>query len=152
MLVSISRSNGVNVITGEGLAEALEGIEVIIDTATQESSDQTAATEFFKTSAAQPRRGPAPMPGVERIVVISIIGIDAFEGGYNAAKLAQERGAASTGPLPVRILRASQFHEFVAQLVEWTTRDGVNYRPRVPDPADRPARGRRGPRRPRRGG
>ena len=126
-VVAISRSNGVNVITGDGLTEALAGVDVIVDTATQDSADQTAATEFFTTSAANLQRAGADA-GVERIVLISIIGIDTFEGGYNAAKLAQE-AALLEGPLPVRILRATQFHEFVAQLVEWTTQDGVSYVP-----------------------
>jgi uncharacterized protein YbjT (DUF2867 family) len=48
--------------------------------------------------------------------------------GYNAAKVAHER-AARSGAIPVRILRAAQFHEFVAQLVEWSTQGGVSYLP-----------------------
>jgi uncharacterized protein YbjT (DUF2867 family) len=65
---------------------------------------------------------------VKRIVVVSIIGIDKFRGGYNAAKVAQERTLLE-GPLPVRIVRAAQFHEFVEPLVGWTIQDGVAYVP-----------------------
>ena len=126
-VVPISRSNGVDVITGDGLAKALDGVEVIIDAATQDTPDQDAATEFFTTSAANLQRAGAEA-GVERIVLISIIGIDKFEGGYNAAKLAQEN-ALIDGPVPVRILRASQFHEFVEQFVGWVTQDGVSHVP-----------------------
>jgi uncharacterized protein YbjT (DUF2867 family) len=56
--------------------------------------------------------------GVQRIVVVSIIGTDRFTTGYVAAKVAHER-AMQSGPIPVRILRAAQLHEFVAPLVEW---------------------------------
>jgi uncharacterized protein YbjT (DUF2867 family) len=55
---------------------------------------------------------------VKRIVLVSIIGIDKFKTGYNAAKLAQEK-AALEGPIPTRIVRAAQFHEFVEQLLDW---------------------------------
>ena len=39
-VVAISRANGVDVITGEGLAAALEGVEVVIDTSTGPSAEQ----------------------------------------------------------------------------------------------------------------
>src|SRR4029453_11591679 len=86
-VVPIARSKGVDVVSGEGLDEALAGAETIIDTATGPSPDQEAATEFFTASARNLQRAAA---GVKRIVVVSIIGIDKFQGGYNAAKVAQE--------------------------------------------------------------
>jgi uncharacterized protein YbjT (DUF2867 family) len=61
---------------------------------------------------------------------VSIIGIDKFQGGYNAAKVAQEQTLLE-GPLPVRIVRAAQFHEFVEPLVGWTIQDGVAYVPEM---------------------
>ena len=127
-VVAISRSSGVDVISGDGLEEALAGVERVVDLATGPTPDQAEATEFFTTSAANLQRA-ASAAGVKGIVVVSIIGIDKFEGGYNAAKLAQERTLLA-GPLPVRIVRASQFHEFVSDLVGWMTKDGVAY---VPD-------------------
>ena len=63
---------------------------------------------------------------MQRIVVVSIIGIDRFEGGYNAAKLGQER-ATQAGPIPVRVLRAAQFHEFVEVLMDWGRQGDVGY-------------------------
>ncbi len=122
-VVPIARSKGVDVITGEGLEQALAGVETIIDAATGPSPDQQAATEFFTTSARSLQRAGAAA-GVKRIVLVSSIGIDRFRSGYNAAKLAQER-ALLEGPLPVRIVRAAQFHEFVCELVGWMTQDGV---------------------------
>jgi uncharacterized protein YbjT (DUF2867 family) len=87
------------------------------------------ATEFFTASARNLQRAGAAA-GVKGIVVVSIIGVDKFEGGYNAAKVAQEQ-ALLEGPLPVRIVRAAQFHEFVDQLVGWTIQDGVAYLPEM---------------------
>jgi uncharacterized protein YbjT (DUF2867 family) len=124
-VVKISRSGGVDVITGEGLAEALEGVDVIVDAATGPTPDEREATEFFTTSARNLQQ-EAERAGVGRIVLVSIIGIDRFTGGYNAAKVAQEQ-AHESGSVPVRILRAAQFHEFVAQLVEWGTQGDVSY-------------------------
>src|SRR6266511_1226920 len=115
----MSRSTGVDVTTGEGLAEALEGVECVIDAATGPSPDQGAATEFFTASARNLQRAGAAA-GAKRIVVVSIIGIDKFQGGYNAAKVAQEQTLLE-GPLPVRIVRAAQFHEFFDQFVGWMT-------------------------------
>ena len=59
---------------------------------------------------------------------MSIIGIDRFTAGFLAAKKVHER-AMLAGPIPVRILRAAQFHEFVPELVDWGTQDGVSYVP-----------------------
>jgi uncharacterized protein YbjT (DUF2867 family) len=67
---------------------------------------------------------------VQRIVVVSIVGSDRFAGGYVAAKIAHEQ-AMLAGPIPVRILRAAQFHEFVPQMLEWGRQDDVLYVPRM---------------------
>jgi uncharacterized protein YbjT (DUF2867 family) len=124
-VVPISRSQGVDVITREGLDQALTGVDTIIDVSTQSSPDEQAATEFFVTSTRNLQEAGA-RAGVRRLVVVSIIGIDKFEGGYNAAKVAQER-AAQDGPIPARIVRAAQFHEFVEELMRWGTQGDVAY-------------------------
>ncbi|HEX5782022.1 MAG TPA: NAD(P)H-binding protein [Solirubrobacteraceae bacterium] len=124
-VVPISRSNGVDVITGEGLDEALAGVECVVDAATGPSPDEQQATEFFTTSARNVQAA-ADQAGVRRIVLISIVGIDRFSGGYNAAKVIQEQEHL-VGPVPVRILRATQFHEFVEQLMDWGRQGDVSY-------------------------
>jgi uncharacterized protein YbjT (DUF2867 family) len=124
-VVPISRSHGVDAITGEGLDHALTGVETIIDLATGPSPDQQAATEFFTTSARNLQEA-GDRAGVRRLVLVSIIGIDAFEGGYNAAKVAQEQ-VHLAGPIPTRIVRAAQFHEFVEELMRWGTQGDVSY-------------------------
>src|SRR5918998_5214854 len=128
-VVAMARSTGVDLITGAGLADALEGVEVIVDAATGPSPDEREATEFF-TTAARNLQEAAVAAGVQRMVVVSIVGIDRFDAGYNAAKLAQER-AALLGPIPARILRATQFHEFVGQIVEWGRQGDVSYVPKM---------------------
>jgi uncharacterized protein YbjT (DUF2867 family) len=128
-VVPISRTHGVDLISGAGLDEALAGVECVVDAATGPSSDQAEATEFFTTAArnlqAAGRRG-----GVERIVVVSIIGCDRFSAGYNVAKVAHER-ALEAGPIPVRVVRAAQFHEFVPLMLEWRTQGDVVSVPRM---------------------
>lgn len=126
-VVPISRSTGVDVVTADGLATALEGVEIVIDTATGPSPDETEATEFF-TASARNMTELGERAGVKTIVLVSIIGIDTFNGGYGAAKLVQERTLLA-GPIPTRILRASQFHEFIPQLVEWGRTGDVSYVP-----------------------
>ena len=128
-VVGMSRSNGVDVVTGEGLAEALTGVEYVIDAASGPSPDQAQATEFFESSARN-LQAFGERAGVQRMIVVSIIGCDRFTAGYNVAKAAQERAMLS-GPVPVRILRAAQFHEFVAQLVDWGRQGDVSYVPRM---------------------
>jgi len=128
-VVAMSRSGGVDVVSGDGLAEALAGVECVIDVATGSSPEQEAATEFF-TTAARNLHEAGERAGVQRMVVVSIIGTDRFTAGYGAAKVAHERAMLS-GPIPVRVLRAAQFHEFVAQLVEWGRQGEVSYVPKM---------------------
>ena len=126
-VVPMSRATGVDVITREGLPQALSGVECIIDATTGPSPEEAAATEFF-TMATRNIHEVGAAAGVERLVVVSIIGCDRFSAGYNVAKVAHEQSALA-GPLPARILRAAQFHEFVGQLLDWGTQDGVAYVP-----------------------
>ena len=128
-VVPISRSNGVDVITGDGLATALEGVEVVIDTSTGPSAEQGPATEFFLTATRNLEEEGAKA-GVRRLVLVSIIGVDKSAGGYGAAKLAQER-AVLAGPVPGRILRAAQFDEFVEVLMGWGRQGDVVYLPKM---------------------
>jgi uncharacterized protein YbjT (DUF2867 family) len=124
-VVPMSRASGVDVVTGKGLAEALAGAECVIDAATGPSPERDAATEFF-TAAARNLHSAGERTGVRRMVEVSIVGCDRFTGGYGAAKVAHEEAMLS-GPIPVRVLRAAQFHEFVSQLVEWGTQGDVSY-------------------------
>ena len=126
-VVPISRTHGVDVITGAGLADALAGVESLVDTATGPSPEQQAASEFFATATAN-LQAAGTRAGVLRIIVVSIINTDRLQGGYAIAKVAHER-AMLAGPIPARVLRAAQFHEFVEQLVQWGTQGDVAHVP-----------------------
>jgi uncharacterized protein YbjT (DUF2867 family) len=128
-VVPLSRTTGVDVITGTGLAAALRGVEVVVDAATGPSAEQQPATDFFVT-AAQNLQKAGVRAGVREAVVVSIIGTDRFAGGYGAAKVAHEQ-AWRSGPVPVRIVRAAQFHEFVGQLLDWGSRGDVTVVPQM---------------------
>jgi uncharacterized protein YbjT (DUF2867 family) len=128
-VVAMSRSTGVDVITGEGVADALTGVEIVIDTATGPSPDQQQATEFFTTAAAN-LHAAGEKAGVQRMVEVSIIGADRYAAGYSAAKVAHEQ-AMLAGPIPVSILRAAQFHELVELLMAWGRQGDVVYVPEM---------------------
>jgi uncharacterized protein YbjT (DUF2867 family) len=128
-VVAMSRSTGVDLVTGRGLSEALAGVDSVIDAASQPSPDEKAATEFFIASARN-LQDAGERAGVQGIVVVSIIGCDRFAAGYNVAKVAQEQ-ALESGPIPVRVLRAAQFHEFVPQLVDWGRQGEVSQVPKM---------------------
>ncbi len=128
-VVEISRGLGVDVITREGLADALAGVDSVVDATTSPSPEEKEATAFF-TTAARNLHAVGEAAGVQRIVGVSIINTDRFTNGYGAAKIAHER-ALEAGPLPVTILRAAQFHEFVGQLLQWGRQDDVSYVPKM---------------------
>jgi uncharacterized protein YbjT (DUF2867 family) len=127
-VVVLSRSVGVDIVSGDGLADALAGVQTIVDVTNSPSQDERAATDFFVAAAGNLQRIGAH-GDVDHIVTLSIVGIDGIPTGYYAAKLAHERVAGS-GPVPATILRATQFHEFPAQMIGWTADHGVA---RLPD-------------------
>jgi uncharacterized protein YbjT (DUF2867 family) len=115
----LSRRTGVDVQRGDGLDAALQGVDVVVDTLNAESMSRSKATAIFEATARRLQRAGAAQ-GVSRLVTLSIVGIDRVPGfGYYQAKLAQE-AAALEGPLPVTIVRATQFHEFPAQVLART--------------------------------
>jgi uncharacterized protein YbjT (DUF2867 family) len=128
-VVRMSRSTGVDVVTGEGLSEALAGVDCIVDAASWPSNEQGPATEFF-LAATRNLQEQGERAGVQRIVVVSIIGADRVTSGYIASKIPHEE-AMQSGPIPVRILRAAQFHEFVPLFLEWGRQGDVVYVPEM---------------------
>ena len=127
-VVPISRTHGIDVVTAVGLEQALLGVDCIVDAATGPSPDEAEATSFF-TAASRNLHEAGHAAGVQRMLVVSIVGIDGWTDGYGRAKLVHERTALA-GPIPARILRATQFHEFVGTLLDWGTQDEVGH---VPD-------------------
>ncbi|APE35297.1 epimerase [Nocardia mangyaensis] len=127
-IVEITRSAGIDVHSGKGLAAALTGVDVVVDAVNAATTETTAVTEFFG-AVARTVAAAAHAAGVRRVVVVSIIGIDGFTAGHYAGKLVQER-AYREGPVPVHIVRAAQFHEFAEMMLEWTTQDDLAEIPR----------------------
>lgn len=114
--VVASPSTGVNTITGQGLAEVLEGAQVVVDVANSPSFEDRAVLEFFETSGRNLLAAEADA-GVEHHVALSIVGTDRLpENGYFRAKLAQE-DLIKASKIPYTILRATQFFEFIAGIV-----------------------------------
>jgi uncharacterized protein YbjT (DUF2867 family) len=118
--LAASPDTGVNTITGEGLAEALEGARAVVDVANAPMSDDAAVMDFFQTSSRNLLAAEAAA-GVKHHVALSIVGADRLpESGYLRAKLAQE-DAVKTASVPYTILRATQFFEFIGSLADSST-------------------------------
>jgi uncharacterized protein YbjT (DUF2867 family) len=125
-LVPASPATGVNTITGEGLAEAVEGADVVVDVSNAPVWDDDAVMEFFTTSSRNQLAAERDAD-VGHHVAVSIVGADRLpDSGYLRAKVAQE-AEIEAGSVPYTILRATQFFEFLRQIVE-TGADGDSVR------------------------
>jgi uncharacterized protein YbjT (DUF2867 family) len=109
---------GVNLLTGEGLAEAVDGAQVVVDVANAPAWDDAAVLDFFETSSHNLLEAEMAA-GVRHHVTLSVVGADrlAAESGYMRAKIAQEE-LVKAGPIPYTIVRATQFFEFIGRIAE----------------------------------
>jgi uncharacterized protein YbjT (DUF2867 family) len=124
--LAASPDTGVNTITGEGLAGALEGAQAVVDVANAPMSDDAAVMDFFQTSSRNLLAAEAAA-GVKHHVALSIVGADRLpQSGYLRAKVAQEE-AVKTASVPYTILRATQFFEFIGGIADSST-DGDTVR------------------------
>jgi uncharacterized protein YbjT (DUF2867 family) len=115
--VPASPSTGVDTITGEGLAEVLTGADAVVDVANAPVWEDDAVREFFTTSTRN-LLAAERSAGVSHHLAVSIVGCDRLpESGYLRAKVAQE-AEIEAGGVPYTILRATQFFEFLAQIVD----------------------------------
>jgi uncharacterized protein YbjT (DUF2867 family) len=115
-VVVLARATGVNLMTGDGLEHQLDGVEAVADVLSVATSAADKATEFFTTTTRTLLEAEYAA-GVRHHVLLSIVGIDDIPFGYYVGKVAQER-AVEDGKVPFTILRATQFHEFGAQMVD----------------------------------
>ena len=128
-VVASSRSSGVDVLTGEGLADALAGADALVDVTNSPSFEAYPVMEFFTTSASN-LVDAARRAGVGHYIALSIVGVDGLpESAYFRAKVAQEKIIAESG-IPYSIVRATQFAEFTDEIIESMT---VANEVRVPD-------------------
>ena len=115
-VVVLTRADGIDVFTGHGLDAALEGVDAVVDCTSTRARDAEATRRFFGTVATNLQTAAA-RTGVRRVVTLSIVGLESMAGrAHYAGKLAQER-ASRAGAVPATILRATQFHDFGAQLM-----------------------------------
>src|SRR5829696_1536787 len=111
-VIAASPASGINTITGEGLKEALEGAQVVVDLANSPSFENKAVLEFFETSGHNLLAAEAAA-GVRHHVALSIVGADRTpDNGYFRAKVAQEKLIETSG-IPYTIIRSTQFLEFL---------------------------------------
>jgi uncharacterized protein YbjT (DUF2867 family) len=116
-VVAASRSTGVDVLTGEGLGEALSGADALVDVANSPSFDDDPVMEFFSTSSTN-LVAAAKAAGVGHYVALSIVGVDGLpDSGYMRAKVVQEKVITESG-LPYTIVRATQFAEFTDAITD----------------------------------
>src|SRR5262249_52224861 len=119
-VVAASPSSGVNTITGEGLAKALTGAQVLVDVSNAPSWEDKAVLEFFETSGRNLLAAEATA-GVGHHVALSVVGTDRLlASGYFRAKMAQEN-LIKASKIPFTIVRATQFFEFVGGIAQFST-------------------------------
>src|SRR5438045_2448120 len=124
--VAASPSRGVNAITGEGVAAAMEGASVVVDVSNSPSFEYRAALEFFQTSTRN-LQDAETAAGVGHHVALSVVGTDRLaESGYFRAKVAQE-ALIKDSSIPYSIVHATQFFEFVKSIADAAT-DGNTVR------------------------
>jgi uncharacterized protein YbjT (DUF2867 family) len=117
-VVAASPSSGVNAVTGEGLAGALAGAQVVVDVANAPSWDDQAVLTFFETSSRNLLAAEAAA-GVKHHVALSVVGTERLlDSGYFRAKMAQEKLIEAAAKIPHTIVRATQFFEFMGGIAQ----------------------------------
>ncbi|WP_426162216.1 SDR family oxidoreductase [Pseudoduganella sp. R-34] len=123
-VLAASPGTGVNAVTGDGLAAALAGAEVVVDVANSPSFAPADVLDFFQKSSHNLGKAEKEA-GVRHHVALSIVGTDRLpENGYFAAKVAQEELVKQNG-VPYTILRATQFMEFLAAIGQSSAVEGT---------------------------
>lgn len=116
-VIAASPASGVNTITGEGLASALEGAAIVVDVANSPSFEDKAVLEFFETSGKN-LLAAEKIAGVQHHIALSVVGTDRLaESGYFRAKIAQEKLIREAG-LPYTIVHSTQFFEFLGGIAK----------------------------------
>lgn len=125
-VLAASPDSGVNTLTGEGLAEALAGAQVVVDVANSPSFEDDAVMRFFQTSTRNLLNAEA-VAGVRHHVALSVVGTERLqESGYFRAKMAQE-DLVKASSMPYTVLRSTQFFEFITRIAQESA-DGKSLR------------------------
>ena len=153
----LARSRGVDVSTGEGLDEALVGVDVVIDVTNAQAADAEKTRNLFATAtrnilarqtahtkAWAARSGLSPhffsasrtakaeqRARVKHHALLSIVGLARIEGNAHYAGKRLQEEILLSGPIPLTIQRATQFHEFAGMVVDWTRQGNVATAPPI---------------------
>jgi len=123
-VITASPNTGVNTVTGEGLSDALDGAEVVVDLANSPSFEDRAAMDFF-AAAGRNITAAEQAVGVRHHVALSVVGTDRLQdSGYFRAKLVQEQLIAASR-IPFTLIRATQFFEFLRGIAQSATEGDV---------------------------
>jgi uncharacterized protein YbjT (DUF2867 family) len=118
--LAASPGSGVNTLTGQGLAAALDGASAVVDVSNSPSFEDAAVLEFFQTSTRNLLAAESAA-GVGHYVALSVVGAGRLpDSGYLRAKLAREK-LIEDSPIPHSIVHATQFFEFVGRIADEAT-------------------------------
>jgi uncharacterized protein YbjT (DUF2867 family) len=118
--VAAAPNTGVNALTGEGLAQALAGADVVVDVSNSPSFEEKAATDFFQTAGRNLIAAEAEAR-VKHHVALSVVGTDRLQdSGYFRAKQGQE-ALIKESPIPYSLVHATQFFEFIRTIAQFST-------------------------------
>ena len=129
--IAASPKSGVNTLTGEGLAEVLEGASVVIDVSNSPSWEDSEVLNFFETSTRNLLKYSAAA-GVKHFVALSVVGTERlYESGYFRAKIEQER-LIKNSTIPYSIVQATQFFEFLKGIADISMQGDKVHLPPMP--------------------
>lgn len=123
-VVRISRSLGVDLSTGEGLDEALAGVDAVVDAINVPAARREETVALF-SEATRNLLAAEERAGVRHHVLLSIVGIHGVEGNVHYAGKREQERLVEEGRVPWTIVPATQFHDFAEMVAGWTERDGV---------------------------
>jgi uncharacterized protein YbjT (DUF2867 family) len=120
--VALSRSNGIDLLSGEGLVDALFGVDSVIDVTNTPKFTPEETVAFFGAVTEHLLQAEREA-GVGHHVELSIVGLDRVQGNAHYAGKRRQEELVQAGPVPWTIVRATQFHDFAGMVVSWTRRD-----------------------------
>jgi uncharacterized protein YbjT (DUF2867 family) len=123
-VVRISRSLGIDLLTGDGLDAAFAGVEALVDTTNATATDPDEVVAYLG-AVTRNLLTAEQRAGVRHHVLLSIVGVHRVEGNAHYAGKREQERLVEAGPMPWTIVPATQFHDFAAMVTGWTEHDGV---------------------------
>ena len=123
-VVPVSRSHGIDLTTGDGLDEALAGVDAVVDTTNAPAGDRDGTVAYLGTTTSN-LLAAEQRAGVRHHVLLSIVGIHDVDGNAHYAGKREQERLVEAGPVPWTIVPVTQFHDFAAMVTSWTENDGT---------------------------